>query len=82
MTSNLMGTRSPEGGNPFNIDLSSLTPVPEKRELGWSLKKLEEPKQQPIDPELEAYRQVQKIPRGSTVFVGPLRVPRPLPKKP
>jgi hypothetical protein len=77
-------TRSPEGGDkPSNPGFSDFKALPKGREVGWSIKKPEEPKQQPSDPELEAYRQVHREPRGSTVFEGPLRVPRPnWPKQP
>jgi hypothetical protein len=76
-----MGTRTPEGGNPYNIDPNTLRLAPEQSRF-HGVKKPEEAKQQPSDPELEAYRQLQREPRGSTIFVGPIRVPRPLPQNP
>jgi hypothetical protein len=79
-----MSSRSTEAGGekPGNHGLSDFKVLTEQRGVGPRVGRPEAPQQQPTDPELEAYRQLQREPRGSTIFVGPLRVPRPLPKKP
>jgi hypothetical protein len=79
-----MGKQTPEAGGekPQNHGLSNFTALPEQRGVGPRAKKPEETQQQTSDPELEAFRQLQKEPRGSTIFVDPLRVPRPLPQNP
>jgi hypothetical protein len=79
-----MGRPTPEtgGGTPHNQGLSEFKPLAKERQVGWGVKKPEEPKQQPADPELEAYRRTLKEPIESTVFKNPIRVPRPLPQNP
>jgi hypothetical protein len=76
-----MGTRSPEGGNPFNIDPKTVRVAPEQRQFRRGLKKSEEPQQQSLSPNHELsehYRQEQE--RHSGVLENPLRVPQPLPQ--
>jgi hypothetical protein len=73
---------TPEG-SPKSVDLSSLKPIPEKRERGWSVKNPAGPKQQPANSShelAEYYRREQE--RHSGVLENPIRVPRPLPRKP
>src|SRR5918996_526916 len=71
---------TPEGRS-NNLDVNSLKPLP-KGEPGWSVKKPEEPKQQPTDAELETAKQLLGKHWRATVFEGPIRVPRPLPSNP
>jgi hypothetical protein len=75
-----MGMPEVTGDKPQNHGLSDFKKLPEQRGVGPRVQKPEELKQQPADPELKAYRQLQREPRGSTIFVSPLRVPRPLPQ--
>jgi hypothetical protein len=77
----LMGTRSPEGGNPFNIDPISLRRAPEQGRF-HGVKTPETMKQQASDAALEAAKELLGKRWGATVFENPIRVPRPLPQKP
>jgi hypothetical protein len=61
-----MSSRSPEGGNPFNIDSKTLRVAPEQRQF-HGVKKPEPPKQQPPDPNLEAFGQMLGRPRRPIV---------------
>jgi hypothetical protein len=65
-----MGTRSPEGGSPFNIDPKTVRVAPEQRQYGSGFKKPEEPKQQPSDPDLEAIKRMLKKPKRPIVAGG------------
>jgi hypothetical protein len=78
-----MGIRSPETGNPFNIDPKTVRVAPEQRQFTSGLKKPEEPKQQPSNPShelTEYYRREQE--RHSGVLENPIRVQRPLSQNP
>jgi hypothetical protein len=56
---------------PQNIDPNSLTRRTEMREPGWGVKKPEEPKQQPSDPNREAFeRFFRRGPMKPAVFEG------------
>jgi hypothetical protein len=77
------GIRSPEGGNPFNIDPKTVRVAPEQRQFRRGLKKPEEPKQQPTEQNhelTEYYKREQE--RHSGVLENPIRVQRPLPRTP
>jgi hypothetical protein len=81
----IMGRPTAEtgGGTPQNQGLSEFKPLAKERRVGWGVKKPEEPKQQPANSYHELsdfYRREQEQHAG--VLVNPIRVPRPLPKKP
>jgi hypothetical protein len=79
-----MGRPTPEtgGDTPQNQGLSEFKPLSKGKEVAWGVKKPEAPKQQPSDAERELAKQLLGKHWGATVFEGPFRVPRPLPKKP
>jgi hypothetical protein len=77
-----MGSPEVTGDKPQHHGLSEFTILPEKRGVGPLVKKPEKPEEQPPDPELEAFRQVQKEPKGLTVFENPLQISTPIPQKP
>jgi hypothetical protein len=66
-----MVTRSPEGGDkPSNPGLSDFKALPKRREVGWSIRKPEEPKQQPSDPAREGNEQHTRRSRCPIVAGG------------
>jgi hypothetical protein len=74
-----MGRPTPEtgGGTPQNQGLSEFKPLAKEREVGWGVKKQEEPKQQLSDPQWESYdRFFRKGPMRPAVFRGHERLSR------
>jgi hypothetical protein len=72
-----MATRSPEGGNLYNIDPKTVRVAPEQRRFESGTKKPEVPTKQPANPShklSEHYRREQE--RHSGVFENPIQVPR------
>jgi hypothetical protein len=63
-----MATRSPEGGNPFNIDPKTVRIAPEQRRF-HGVKKQEAPKQQPSDPDREGNERLTRRP-GRSILAG------------
>jgi hypothetical protein len=64
-----MGTPK-EGGNPLNIDPSTWRVAPDKSRFGSGFKKPEEPKQQPSDPNREAFERIRRKPYRPIVAGG------------
>ena len=74
-----MGRPTPEtgGGTPQNQGLSEFKPLPKEGRVGWGVKKPEEPKQQPADPNREAFeRFLRNTPMRPAVFRGHERLSR------
>ena len=74
-----MGRPTPEtgGGTPQNQGLSEFKPLSKERGVGWGVKKPEEPKQQPVDPNREAFeRFLRRGPMRPAVFRGHERISR------
>jgi hypothetical protein len=68
-----MGRPTPEtgGGASQNQGLSEFKPLAKERGVGWGVKKPEEPKQQPADPNREAFeRFLRSTPMRPAVFRG------------
>jgi hypothetical protein len=68
-----MGRPTPEtgGGASQNQGLSEFKPLAKERGVGWGVKKSEEPKQQPSDPNREAFeRFFRRGPMRPAVFEG------------
>jgi hypothetical protein len=74
-----MGRPTPEtgGGTPQNQGLSEFNPLSQERRVGWGVKKLEEPKEQPADPNREAFeRFLRSTPMRPAVLEGVRPRPR------
>jgi hypothetical protein len=74
-----MGRPTPEtgGGAPQHQGLSEFKPLARERRAGWGVKKPEEPKQQPSDPNREAFeRFLRSTPMRPAVFGGHVRPSR------
>ena len=74
-----MGRPTPEagGGTLQNQGLSEFRQLAKEREVGWSVKKQEEAKQQPADSRWESYdRFFRSVPMRSAMFRGHERLSR------